>query len=179
MRKQTVIGQFLAFLTAGVVVFTGVYIAILWRNQSPQRVLQSGAGQLIYKTPDMALGVKTNPDHTQTVTLLHFSPDAGWVITGTGQWLTTSDQARYAKVTLIRNRTVGPAGAMWLCAVQSDPKLTSLELVQSGKAGNPDTYDFHSGGIIEPVIVTPNTTIEGVEGKSTVLSFRPNVGAIR
>ncbi|MCL6548687.1 MAG: hypothetical protein K6T30_07235, partial [Alicyclobacillus sp.] len=142
MRSTAITRQLIAFVAAGVIVFTGIDVFILWRNQSAERVMGLGAGQLVYQTADLAIGVTAEsprrpnasgqaaggsgagPDAgalaDEKVTLLRFTPDGGWVIAGSGHWLSNPAVANHALVAVIPSNSVGVMGGGWLCAVQKD-----------------------------------------------------------
>jgi len=149
-------------------------MAILWRNQSADRVMYTRAGEVIYRTTDFTIGELKSGSNT-TVTLLRFTPDGGWVIAGSGHWLQT-DSPMSAKLTLIANNSTGPLGALWLCAVQSDhtqsaQTISAIQLYDRNQRVNEQTYEFHNGGIVEPIVFTPTTELRLIAGSRVVYTF--------
>lgn len=166
MRMQMLTRQLIAFLAAAVIVFTGLYIVILWRNQSATRVLALGAGKLLYQTADFAIGVAhQNAGKTTAITLLRFSPDGGWVTAGSGRWIAAPAVKTYAKVMLLPDESDGPAGGVWFCALRASRTLTAIQLFDPAHPRATQTFSFHNGGVIEPAIVSPTTVVRGLNNQ--------------
>lgn len=163
--------QLLAFVAATVIVFTAIYVFLLWRNQSANRVLNTAAGHIIYQTSDVAIGVQPRTNGPNKVTLLKFSMEGGWSSAGTSQWFTNPQSTKYADITLIQNLSSGSPDSYWLCAAQKNAKLTSIELYHASSPRQSETLEFHHGGIIEPVMVPSNTIIRGFIDKQMVFSY--------
>ncbi|MCL6444864.1 MAG: hypothetical protein K6T83_15660 [Alicyclobacillus sp.] len=169
MRSGRLLPQVLSLLAAAVLVTTAVYVYTLWRNQSPDRVLGLGANQLIYKTPDMAIGVSNRDSLSRNATLLRFTTDGGWVIAGTGKWLFPPNVTRHVWIALIPDQT-GPAGGYWFCAVQRDREIQAIEIIDHAHPANTATYTFHHGGVIEPIIGSSPLVIRGIAHHKTAFS---------
>ena len=96
--------------------------------------------------------------------------EGGWSIAGTNPWLETPNASKYTRVTLIANQSSGSTSSVWLCALQNDPKLTAIQIYRPDAPSKSDTFDFHHGGIVEPVIVTNGMILRGFEGNRLVFS---------
>lgn len=169
MNSHTLIRQFIALLAASVIVFTLIYVIMLWRNQSPERVVAMASGHVVYQSPDFSLGVTpVNHGQSQRVTLLRYSPEGGWVAAGTGHWLSNPSVKRWSKVLILPDESNGPAGAMWFAAVRINPHLSAIQLLNPGHPNLTQTFSFHGGGIIEPAIINPSTVIRGFSGTRVV-----------
>lgn len=172
MRRNAVFGQFIALMAAAVMVMTAIYIYVLWRNQSPDRVMHLGAGHILYRTSAMAIGSSGPERPNVPITLLRFSPEGGWVSAGTGQWMAIPSSKPLVELAFIPNNAVELAGAAWFCAVQTSAQITAIELINPAQPNRPSTFDFHHGGIIEPVLVDQAATIRGLHNGHTVFSVR-------
>ncbi|MBX5437398.1 MAG: hypothetical protein IRZ33_09285 [Alicyclobacillaceae bacterium] len=166
MRRTAITRQLIAFVAAGVIVFTGIDVFILWRNQSAERVMNLGAGHVVYQTADLAIG--EDPANGR-VTVLRFTPDGGWVIAGSGRWLPDPAVRRHALVAVIPSNAIGGG---WLCAVQKDTRVTSIQIIDTEHPQRSQTFDFHRGGIAEPLAVDSPLLIRGEAGGHTAFSVK-------
>ena len=171
MTRQSLTKQVIAFVAAAVVVFTVVDIGILWRNQYAARVFDLGNRHLIYQASGMALGVDTAG--STDISLLRYTPDGGWVIESAGRWISSPTVHHYADMTLIVNHSAGAGNAWWLCAVRRSAQLTAVQLYRPGDPTHSETYTFHHGGIIEPVLLAPGTVVRGLVGHQVVFTVHP------
>lgn len=178
MRSQRITKQVIAFVAAGVIVFTGIDVFIVWRNQSAQRVMMTQDGNLVYQTTDYAIG-SVNRGGTLQATILRMSPDGGWSLEGSGPWLDAAKTASYGQFAILRNLSSGPAiGAYWLCAVVHDHALTSVQLYNTETHRVEDEYTFHRGGVIEPIMIHPGTELRLMNGSTAQLEIPIQVSQI-
>jgi hypothetical protein len=174
MSLRSIMGHVIALLAAGVIVLTGVYLAVLWHNQSPERVLAEKAGDVIYKTSSMAIG-DIHQSGREMVTLLRFSRDGGWVVEATGTWVDIPQVRGQVRIALLPNNSFGFKDAYWLCAVRSNETLTSISLADPSHTYPIQMFPFHGEGIIEPVRVDGDVEIRGYGDDGRVFSqlWRP------
>ncbi|MCL6626558.1 hypothetical protein [Alicyclobacillus shizuokensis] len=172
MSERRVLGQLLSFVAALVVVGGGVYTFVLWRNQSPERVLATGAGHLLYQTSTMAVG-EIRKGSEEEATLLRYSRDGGWIIEAEGKWIRPSARA---KLVLLPNRSYGLTGGYWLCAVRRDDRLVRLRVIERADSHSAQDFPFHGDGIIEPVELDGPAQILGYSEKGQVfrISWSPS-----
>lgn len=170
MRTQTWTRQLIAFVAAGVIVFTAVDVWIVWRNQSADRVMKTQNGQVLYQSNDYAIGT-LHKNQTDVATVLHLSPDGGWALEGSAAWLSPTVTATYGQFAIIPSLSSdSSAGSYWLCAVSHNPTLTTIQLYNNRTHKMEEQYDLHHGGLIEPVMIHAGTELRLVSGQQIVLT---------
>ena len=167
---QRVSRQLIAFVAAGVIVFTSLDVFIVWRNQSADRVMKTKDGQVLYQTSDYAVGT-LQQGQTAVATVLRLSPDGGWSLEGSGPWLNPTQTEPFGRVAVIRNLSSGPINAYWLCAVEDNNALTSVQLYNVDTHQIEEQFDFHRGGIVEPVAIHTGTTLRLMSGEKVQLQI--------
>ncbi|WP_026960784.1 hypothetical protein [Alicyclobacillus herbarius] len=168
MTRRPILGQVLAFLAACVIVVTGIYVFVLWHNQSPERVLAAKSGHVLYQTSTMAMGDIQHGSQKQAV-LLRFSRDGGWVVEGKGAWLRTP-AAGSIRLAVLPNTSYGFSDAYWLCVSRENHKVTRLQLVDVTGKHAPQTFIFHESGIIEPVQIEGPVRIQVYSGQDLLFT---------
>lgn len=160
----------IAFVAAGVIVFTALDLWVVWRNQSADRVMQTRNGQVLYQNTDYAVG-NLYEGQTSVATLLYLSPDGGWSLEASGPWLDAEEVAPYGEVAIIRSLSSGPMNAFWLCVVGRSEQFTSIEMYNTTSKRIEEHYDLHHGGLIEPVSVNPGSELRLMSGSVVLLDI--------